>query len=173
MSMDSYPGQPSPPSSLNGESTLSAAGTSAHNSGPSGPPSDRPTPYTGQSGVTQSPPQRSQVLPDMTGQSEDSTGPSDPPADRPTVQVGPSGAPEVTYDPPSAEGRHKYNRPPKPQELKKSHVPELVWPTKTKPSVRSHPHSTQKEKLSSHLTLLNVIKYLMSCLNMVILNFHI
>jgi hypothetical protein len=87
------------------------------------------------------------VLPDVTGQSEDSTGPSDPPADRPTVQVEPSGAPEVTCDPPSVEGRHKYNRPPKPQELKKSHVPELVWPTKAKPSVRSHPHSTQKEKV--------------------------
>jgi hypothetical protein len=63
------------------------------------------------------------------------------------VQVGPSGAPEVTCDPPSAEGRHKYNRPPKPQEPKNSHVPELVWPTKAKPSVRSHPHSTQKEKV--------------------------
>jgi hypothetical protein len=45
------------------------------------------------------------------------------------------------------EGRHKYNRPPKPQDPKKSHVPELVWPTKAKPSVRSHPHSTQKEKV--------------------------
>jgi hypothetical protein len=36
---------------------------------------------------------------------------------------------------------------PKPQEPKKSPVPELVWPTKAKPSVRSHPHSTQKEKV--------------------------
>jgi hypothetical protein len=104
MPMDSYPGRPSSPSSLNGESTLSTAGPSAHNRGPSGPPSDRPAPYAGQSGVTQSPPQGSQVLPDVTGQSEDITGPSDPPADRPTVQVGPSGAPEVTCDPPSAEG---------------------------------------------------------------------
>jgi hypothetical protein len=147
MPMDSYPGRPSPPSWLNGESTLSTAGPSAHNRGLSDPPSDRPAPYAGQSGVTQSPPQGSQVLPDVIGQSEDSTGPSDPPADRPTVQVGPSGAPEVTCDPPSAEGRHKYNRPPKPQEPKKSHVPELVWPTKAKPSVRSHPHSTQKEKV--------------------------
>jgi hypothetical protein len=147
MPMDSYPGQPSPPSSLNGESTLSTTVPSAHNREPSGPPSDHPTPYAGQSGVTQSPPQGSQVLPDVTGQSEDSTGPSDPPADRPTVQVGPSGAPEVTCDPHSAEGRHKYNRPPKPQEPKKSHVPELVWPTKAKPSVRPHPHSTQKEKV--------------------------
>jgi hypothetical protein len=95
MPMDSYPGRPSPPSSLNGESTLSTAGPSAHNRGPSGPPSDRPTPYTGQSGVTQSPPQGSQVLPDMTGQSEDSTGLSDPPAvrlcrsDRPEHQKSP------------------------------------------------------------------------------------
>jgi hypothetical protein len=147
MLMDSYPGRPSPPSSLNGESTLSTVGPSAHNRGPSGPPSDRLAPYAGQSGVTQSSPQGSQVLPDVTGQSEDSTGPSDPPADRLTVQVGSSGAPEDTCDPPSAEGRHKYNRPPKPQEPKKSHVPELVWPTKAKPSVRSHPHSTQKEKV--------------------------
>jgi hypothetical protein len=145
--MDSYPGRLSPPSLLNGESALSTARPSAHNRGPSGPPSDRPAPYAGQSGITQSPPQGSQVLPDVTRQSEDSTGPSDPPADRPTVQVGTSGAPEVTCNPPSAEGRHKYNRPPKPQELKKAHVPELVWPTKAKPSVRSHPHSTQKEKV--------------------------
>jgi hypothetical protein len=104
MPMDSYLGRPSPPSSLNGESTLSTAGPSVHNRGPSGPPSDRPAPYAGQSGVTQSPPQGSHVLPDVTGQSEDSTGPSDPPVDRPAVQVGPSGAPEVTCDLPSAEG---------------------------------------------------------------------
>jgi hypothetical protein len=114
MPMDSYPGRPSPPSSLNGESTLSTAGPSAHNRGPSSPPSDRPAPYAGRSGVTQSPPQGSQVFPDVTGQSGDSTGPSGPLADRLTAQVGPSGAPEVTCDPPSAEGRHKYNRSPKP-----------------------------------------------------------
>jgi hypothetical protein len=59
MLMDSYPGRPSPPSSLNGESTLSTVGPSAHNRGLSGPPSDRPAPYAGQSGVTQSPPQGS------------------------------------------------------------------------------------------------------------------
>jgi hypothetical protein len=52
MPMDSYPGRPSPPSSLNGESTLSTAGPFAHSRGPSGPPSDRPTPYARQSGVT-------------------------------------------------------------------------------------------------------------------------
>jgi hypothetical protein len=147
MSMNLYPGRLSPPSSLNSESTLSTAGPSAHNRGPSGPPSDCPAPYAGQSEVTHSPPQGSQVLPDVTRQSGDSTGPSDPLADRSTAQVRPSGAPEVTCDPPSAEGRHKYNRPPKPQEQKKPHVPEFVWPTKAKPSVRSHPHSTQKEKV--------------------------
>jgi hypothetical protein len=147
MLMDSYLGRPSPPSSINGESTLSMAEPFAHNRGMSGPLSDRPAPYAGQSKVTQSLPQGSQVLPDVTGQSEDSTRPSDPLADHPTAQVGPSGAPEVTCDPPSAKGQHKYNRPPKPQEPKKSHVRELVWPTKAKPSVRSHPHSTQKKKV--------------------------
>jgi hypothetical protein len=172
MPMDSYPGRTSPPSSLNGESILSTAGPSAHNCGPSGPPSDCPAPYAGQSGVTQSPPQGSQVLPDVTGQSEDSTGPSDPPADRPTVQVGPSGAPEVTCDPPSAEGRHKYNRPPKPQEPKKSHVPELVGPLRPNLLFALTRTRHKRKKLSSHLILLNVIKYLMSCLNMVILNCH-
>jgi hypothetical protein len=79
MPMDSYLGRPSPPSSLDGESTLSTAGPSAHNRGPSGPSSDHPAPYAGQSRVTQSPPQGSQVLPDVTGQSKDSTRPSDPP----------------------------------------------------------------------------------------------
>jgi hypothetical protein len=59
MSMDSYPGRPSPPSPLNGRSTLSMAGPSAHDLGPFGPPSDRPIPYVGQSEVTQSPPQGS------------------------------------------------------------------------------------------------------------------
>jgi hypothetical protein len=87
------------------------------------------------------------TLSDATGPSVNSTGPSDPLADRPTAQVGPSGAPEVTCDPLSAEGRHKYNRPPKPQEPKKSPDPKFVWPTKAKPSVRSHPQSTQKENV--------------------------
>jgi hypothetical protein len=45
--MDSYPGRSSPPSSVNGESTLSTAGPSAHNRELSGPPSDRPAPYVG------------------------------------------------------------------------------------------------------------------------------
>jgi hypothetical protein len=147
MSMDSYPGRPSSPSPLNGGSTLSTIGPSAHDLGPSDPPSDRLTPYVGPSGVIQSPPQGSQVLPDATGESKNSIRPSNPLVDRPTAQGRPSGAPEVTCDPLSAEGRHKYSRPPKPQEPKKSSVSELVWPTKGKPSVRSHPHSTQKEKV--------------------------
>jgi hypothetical protein len=52
MPMDSYPGRPSSPSPLNGRSTLSMAEPSANDLGPSDPPSDRLTPYTGQSGVT-------------------------------------------------------------------------------------------------------------------------
>jgi hypothetical protein len=145
--MDSYPGRPSPPSPLNGRSTLSMAGLSANDPRPSGPPSDRPAPYAGQSGITQSPLQGSQALLNTAGESGNSTGPSSPLTDRPAAQVGPSGAPEITRDPPSAEGQYKDSRPPKPQESKRSHVPELVWPIKAKPSVRSHPHSTQKEKV--------------------------
>jgi hypothetical protein len=41
MPMESYLGRPSPPYPLNGGSTLSMAGPSAHNLGPL----DRPTPY--------------------------------------------------------------------------------------------------------------------------------
>jgi hypothetical protein len=140
MSMDSYPERPSPPSPLNGGSTLSMVVPSAHDFGPSGPPSNRPTPYTGQSRVTQSPPQGSQALPDAAG-----IRPSGPFTDRPTAQVRPSGAPEITCDPPSAEGRHKDSRPHNPQEPEKSRVTELVWPAKAKSSVHSHPHSTQRE----------------------------
>jgi hypothetical protein len=156
MPMDSYPGRPSPPSSLNGRSTLSMAGSSANDLGLSSPPSDHLAPYAGQSGVTQSPPQGSQALPDAVGQSRNSTRPSGPLADRPTAQVGPSGAPEITRDPPSAEGRYKDNRPPNPQEPEKSHVAELVWPAKATSSVCSHPHSTQKEKVKFTF---NIAKY--------------
>jgi hypothetical protein len=42
MPMDSYPGRPSAPSSLNSGSTLSMAGPSAHDLRPSGPLSDHP-----------------------------------------------------------------------------------------------------------------------------------
>jgi hypothetical protein len=150
-----------PPSPLNGRSTLSMAGPSANDLRPSGPLTDRPAPYAGQSGITQSPPQGSQPLPDTAGQSGNNTGPSGPLADhsttqvgpsgpladRPTTQVGPSGAPEVTPDPPSVEGRYKDSRPPNPQEPKKSPIAELVWPAKAKSSVCPHPHSTQKEKV--------------------------
>ena len=87
MPMDSYPGRPSLPSLLNSGSTLSTTGPSAHDFGPSDPPSDRPAPYVGWSGVTQSPSQGSQALPGATRQSRNSTGLSDPLADRPTTQV--------------------------------------------------------------------------------------
>jgi hypothetical protein len=143
VSMDSYPGRPSP---LNGRSTLSMARPSANDPRPSDPPSDRPAPYTGQSGITQSPPQGSQVLPNEAEESRNSTGPFGPLAYRPTAQVGPSRAPEITRDPPSAEGRYKDSRPLNPQEPKMSPIIELVWPAKAKSSVCSHPHSTQKEK---------------------------
>jgi hypothetical protein len=146
-------------SSICGGSALSTAGQSEHDLRPSCSPSDHPTPYVGQSGVTQSPPKG---LLGMTGQSGYSTGPSCPFADHPTTQVGPFGAPKATYGPSSAENRHKYSRAPKPQEPEKSPVAELVWPVKAKSSVRSHPHSTQRRNLSSHLILLSAIKYLMS-----------
>jgi hypothetical protein len=172
MPMDSYPGRPSPPSSLNGESTLSTAGPSAHNRGTSGPPSDRPAPYAGQSGVTQSPPQGSQVLPDVTGQSDDSTGPSDPPADRP---VGRSDCPEhqkshVICLVRKADINITGHPSPKNQ---KSHM-SLSFFGPIRPNLLfALTHTRHKrKKLSSHLILLNVIKYLMSCLNMVILNCH-
>jgi hypothetical protein len=86
-------------------------------------------------------------LPDAAGRFGNSTGSSGPLADRPTAKVGPSGAPKITCDPPNAEGRHKDSRTPNPQESKKSPVVELVWPAKAKSFVRSHPHSTQKEKV--------------------------
>jgi hypothetical protein len=121
------------------------AGPSANDLGPSDPPLDRPTPYAGQSGVTQSPPQGSQALPDAARLSKNSTRPSGP--DHLTAQVGPSGAPEITCDPPSGEGRYKDSGPPNPQEPKKSPVAKLVWPAKAKSSVCSLPHLTQKEKV--------------------------
>jgi hypothetical protein len=87
------------------------------------------------------------VLPYADGQSGNSTGPFGPLADCPTAQVGPSGAPEITCDPPSAEGRYKDSRTPNPQEPKMSPIVELVRPAKAKSSVCSHPHSTRKEKV--------------------------
>jgi hypothetical protein len=123
------------------------ARTYANDLGPSGPPSDRLAPYARQSGVTQSPLQGSQALPNATGQSGNGIGPSGPLADRPTAQVEPSRAPEITCDPPSVEGQYKDSRPPNPQEPKKSYVAELVWLAKAKSSVCSHPHSTQMEKV--------------------------
>jgi hypothetical protein len=104
MPTNSYPGQPL--LSLCGGSALSTAGQSEHDLGPFGSLSDRPTPYAGQFGVTQSPPKGS---PGMTGQSWYSIGPSCPFADRPTAQVGPSGAPKATCGQPSAKGRYKYS----------------------------------------------------------------
>jgi hypothetical protein len=75
--------------------------------------------------------------------------------------------------PPSAEGQYKDSRPPNPQEPKKSSIAELVWPAKAKSSVALTRTRHKRRKLSSHLILLSVIKYLMSYLSMVILNYHI
>jgi hypothetical protein len=92
----------------------------------------------------------------VAGQSGNSTGPSGPLSDRPTAMVGPSRAPKITCDPPNAEGCHKDSGTPNPQESKKSPVVELIWPAKAKSSVRSHPHSTQKEKVKFTF---NIAKY--------------
>jgi hypothetical protein len=86
-------------------------------------------------------------LPNSTGQFGNSTGPSGSLVDRPTTQVGLIEAPESTFDWPSKEGRYKDIRPTKPQEPKRLHVAEFVWPAKTKSSAGSHPHLTQKEKV--------------------------
>jgi hypothetical protein len=85
MPMNSYPRRPSPPSPLNGKSTLSMVGPSANDLGPFDPPSDCSTPYAGLSGITHSPAQGSQALPDATGQSGNSTRPTGPLADCPTA----------------------------------------------------------------------------------------
>jgi hypothetical protein len=173
MSMDLYPGRPSPPSPLNDGSTLSTAGPSAHDLGPSSPPSDHPTPYTGPSDVIQSPPHGSQVFPTRP----DSPGiVPDRPIHSQTVRL------------------HRSDRP----EHQKSPVIRLVWKASINIVGRPSPKSRKshlslrlfgplrpnimfaltrsrhkRRKLSSHLILLNVIKYLMSYLNIVILNCHI
>jgi hypothetical protein len=138
--MDSYPGRPLSPSQLNGRSTLSMVGPSANDLRPSGPRQTvwHPTPDSPESHRAH-----------RKGRSRCPTR-SDSPGiipDCPTIVVGPSGAPEVSRDPPSAEGQYKDSRPPNPQESKKSPIAELVWPAKAKSSVCSHPHSTQKEKV--------------------------
>jgi hypothetical protein len=166
MTMNAYPGQPLSSSSLYGGSALITVGQSIHDLGPSGPPSDHLTLYIG-SGVTQSPPQGSQAMPDTTGQSVYSTRPSSPFANRLTTHVGPSGILVATCDRTSAEGWHKDSRPRElhdkylddsssGDESKKLHVAELVWLAKAKSSARSHLHSAQKGKVKSTF---NVVKY--------------
>jgi hypothetical protein len=114
------------------------------------------------------------VLIGATRQSGNSTRPFGPLADRPTTQVGPSGALESTYDRPSTEGRHKDSRPPKPQEPKRLHTSLSLFGL-LRPNILLALTRTRhkREKLSSQLILLSVIKYLMSYLSMVILNCHI
>jgi hypothetical protein len=90
MPMNSYPGQMMSPSSLHCRSALGMAGQSTHDHGPSGPPTNHPTPYVGQSEVTPSLPQVSQVKPCTTEWSGYYTKPSRPFADRPITKVRPS-----------------------------------------------------------------------------------
>ena len=168
--MDSYPGRPSP---LNGRSTLSMVGPSANDPRPSGPPSDRPAPYAGQSGITQSPPQGSQVLPNAAGESGNSTRLSGPLADRPTAQVGPFGAPEITCDPLVRKAGIKIVGHPIPKS-RKSHLSLSLFGLSRPNLLFALTRTRHKRRnLSSHLILLSVIKYLMSYLSMVILNYHI
>jgi hypothetical protein len=111
MPTNSYMRHPLLSSSLCGGLALSTAGLSEHDLGPSGSPLDHSAPYAKQSRVTQSPPKSS---PSMTGQSGYTTGLFFPFADRSTAQVEPSRTPKATCGQPSAEGRRKYSRPPKP-----------------------------------------------------------
>jgi hypothetical protein len=103
MPVDSYPGRQPPPYSLNSASTLSTIVPFTHDLEPYDPPSDRPTPYTGQSRTTQSPSQGPQALLGTTKQSENSIGPSGLHVDCLTTQVGPFEAPDFTYYQPSTE----------------------------------------------------------------------
>jgi hypothetical protein len=190
MLMNSYPRQMLSPSSLHGRSALGLAGESAHNHGPSDPPTDRSTPYAGQSEVTPSLPQVSQAKPYTTGRSRYNTRPFSPFADRPITKVGPPGCAHTghgiarqtqsSHFTPSAAHHNRSMPSPvhevecllAPAKPKKLQVAELLWPAKAKlllalPCIRH-----KKGKLSSHLMLPSVIKYLMSYLTMTTLNYH-
>jgi hypothetical protein len=82
-----------------------------------------------------------------------------------TAQVEPPGTPKATCGQPSAEGRRKYSRPPKPKEPKRLHVIELVWPGKAKSSAHSHPHSTQNEKVKFTFNIVKCDKIFDDLLN--------
>jgi hypothetical protein len=146
--------------------TLSTTGPSAHDLGQSGPPSDRPElhrAYHKRRRCCPTRPNNSGTVPDHSIHSQ-------------TVRL------------------HRSDHP----EHQKSHMMRLVW--KAGINIAGHPSSKRRKshlslslfgplslnllfaptrtrhkrrKLSSHLILLSVIKYLMSYLNMVILNCHI
>jgi hypothetical protein len=78
------------PSSLHGRLGLGIAKQFAHDHGLSSPPIDHPTPYTKQSGVTQSLPQGSQAKPKMTGRSRYNTRLTGPSVDGSITKVRPS-----------------------------------------------------------------------------------
>jgi hypothetical protein len=164
MSMNSYPGKMLSPALLHGRSALNTAGQSAHDHGPSGPPTDRPTPYVGQSGVAPSLPQASQAKPCTTGRFGYNTRPSGPSADRPITKIGMSGCTYMDQDTsrqaqsscpttPAAHHSHSMPSPANEAECLSAHakpekiqVAELVWPAKAKSAARSPLHSTQKGK---------------------------
>jgi hypothetical protein len=98
MSMNSYPGKMLSPALLHGRSALGTAKQSTHDHGSSGPPTDRPTPYVGQSGVAPSLPQASQAKPCMTRRSGYNTRPSGPSVDRPITKIGLSGCTYMDQD---------------------------------------------------------------------------
>lgn len=56
MQMNSYPRQSLLPLAVYDEPALSTTGWFEYNLGPSGPPTDRPAPYTGPFGAALSPP---------------------------------------------------------------------------------------------------------------------
>jgi hypothetical protein len=189
--MNSYPGKMLSPSSLHDRSTLGTAGQSAHDHGPFDPPIDRPAPYTRQSGVAPSLSQVSQAKPCTAGRSGYNTKPSGSSADRPITKIRLSGCAYIDQDTvrqtqssccTTHAAHHSRNMPSPaheaecllvPAKPEKIQVAELVWPAKAKSAARSPCIRHKRKKLSSHLILLSVIKYLMSYLNMAILNCHI
>jgi hypothetical protein len=174
MSMTSYPGKMMSPFSLHGRSALGTAGQSAHDHRPSDPPTDRLTPYVGQSGVAPSLSQASQAKPCATGRSGYNTRPSGPSADCPITKIGLSGCTYTDQDtscqtqsscPTTPAMRHSCSMPSPAHEAeclstpanpKKIQVVELVWPAKAKSASRSPMHSTQKGRAKFTF---NVAKY--------------
>jgi hypothetical protein len=190
MSMNSYPGKMLSPSSLHGKSALDMAGQLVHDHGPSGLPTDRPAPYAGQSGVAPGLSQVLQAKPCATRWSGYNTRPSGPSANRLITKIELSGC---AYADKTLRVRHNLHAPPHLQRtiVVACHHPRMrpnaFRPLQSQKKYRSSslfgllgPNLLlallciwhKKGKLSSHLMLLCVIKYLMSYLRMAISNCH-